>query len=113
MPEGADDDLKRELEAISAEYRASLPQRLSDIDAAWSAIKRGEGDGESVLVVLRNLHSMAGSALTFGLPELTTAARAAEDWIEPYHERSEVPPAGEHAGFEPLLAAVRHAASHR
>ena len=106
-----DDDLARELEALSAEYRASLPQRLSDIDAAWSAVKRGEGDAESVRVVLRNLHSMAGSALTFGLPKLTEAARAAEDWIEPYHERAEVPPGSAHAAFEPLLAAVRQAAS--
>lgn len=108
-----DDDLARELEALSVEYRASLPQRFEDIDAAWGKLTRGEGDAESVLVVLRNLHSMAGSALTFGLPELTTAARAAEDWIEPYHERGEVPPAGAHAAFEPLLAAVRQAASGR
>ena len=86
-------------------------QRLQDIDAAWSALKRGEGDAESVRVVLRNLHSMAGSALTFGLPELTKVARAAEDWIEPYHERGEVPPAAVHAAFEPLLAAVKRAAS--
>lgn len=111
MREGADDDLRRELQALSAEYRASLPQRLHDIDAAWSAVKRGEGDHESVRIVLRNLHSMAGSALTFGMPELGKAAAAAEDWLEPYHERSEVPPGGARDAFEPLLAAVRQAAS--
>jgi chemotaxis protein histidine kinase CheA len=107
----ADDDLSRELEALSVEYRASLPQRLSDIDGAWSAVRRGEGDAESVRVVLRNLHSMAGSALTFGMPELGRAAAAAEDWIEPYHERAEVPPASAQAAFEPLLHAVRQAAA--
>ena len=107
----ADDDLSRELQALSVEYRASLPQRLHDIDAAWSAVRRGVGDAESVRTVLRNLHSMAGSARTFGMPDLTTAAAAAEDWIEPYHERAELPPGSAHDAFEPLLAAVRQAAS--
>jgi HPt (histidine-containing phosphotransfer) domain-containing protein len=105
----ADDHLARELEALGAEYRASLPQRLTDIDAAWSAVRRGEAPALAPL--LRGLHSIAGSALTFGLPELSKAAAAAEDWIEPYSERAEAPPAAMHSTFGSLLAAVRAAAS--
>ena len=105
----ADDDLARELEAFNAEYRSSLPQRLADIDASWSAVRRGETD--ALRPLLRQLHSIAGSALTFGLPALGRAAAAAEDWIEPYSERSEVPAAAALDELEPLLAAVRQAAS--
>ena len=105
----ADDDLARELEAFSAEYRASLPQRLDDIATAWSSVKRGETG--ALRPLLRQLHSIAGSALTFGLPALGDAAAAAEDWVEPYSERNEIPPPDALDGFEPLLAAVRQAAS--
>jgi chemotaxis protein histidine kinase CheA len=107
----ADDDLARELEALSVEYRASLGQRLIDIDAAWGVLRRGEGGLAEVRTVLRNLHSMAGSALTFGMPELGAAAAAAEDWIDPYDERGELPPSSAHDAFEPLLAVVRQTAA--
>ena len=106
-----DDDFARELEGLKVEYRATLPQRLQAIDAAWAAVRRGEGNSEAVRTVLRNLHSMAGSALTFGMPELGKAAAAAEDWIDPYYERAEIPPPASHDAFEPLLEAVKRAAS--
>ncbi len=106
-----EDDLARELEAFAAEYRAGLPQRLADIDAAWSAVRDGTANPDTLRALLRGLHSIAGSALTFGLPALSTAAAAAEDWIEPYSERAEPPPADARDAFEPLLAAVRQAAS--
>jgi HPt (histidine-containing phosphotransfer) domain-containing protein len=105
----ADDDLARELEAFNAEYRSSLPQRLADIAEAWSAVRRGEA--AALRPLLRQLHSIAGSALTFGLPALGRAAAEAEDWIEPYTERTEIPAAAALDAFEPLLAAVRRAAS--
>ena len=105
----ADDDLARELEAFNAEYRASVPQRLADIEASWSAVRRGETD--ALRPLLRQLHSIAGSASTFGLPALGKAAAAAEDWVDPYSERGEHPPPAALDAFEPLLAAVRQAAT--
>jgi HPt (histidine-containing phosphotransfer) domain-containing protein len=106
-----DDERARELQAFNAEYRESLPQRLRDIDAAWSDVKSGKAGTDTLRTLLRNLHSIAGSALTFGLPALSKAAAAAEDWLDPYSERSEIPPPRAHDTFEPLLAAVRRAAS--
>ena len=104
----ADDDLSRDLAAFNAEYLAGVPQRLIDIDTAWSAVKRGEA--EALRPLLRQLHSIAGSAPTFGLAALGKAAARAEDWIEPYDARSEIPPAAALDAFEPLLEAVRQAA---
>src|SRR5687767_1045930 len=105
-----DDELRRELAAFSAEYRSSLPQRLGELESAWSAVRRGEGDADTLRALLRGLHSIAGSALTFGLPALSTAAAAAEDWIEPYSARGDLPARAERDAFEPLLAAVKQAA---
>ena len=105
----ADDDFARELEAINAEYRATLPQRLADIDEASLAIR--EGDAAALRTLLRQLHSIAGSAATFGFAPLGKAAALAEDWIEPYCVRAETPAPAALEELEPLLAAVRRAAS--
>jgi len=57
-----------------AEYRASLPARLQQLEAAWAA--RAWNDLE------RCTHGIAGSAGTFGLAELGDAARALEEALE-------------------------------
>jgi HPt (histidine-containing phosphotransfer) domain-containing protein len=106
----ADDDLRRELAALSAEYRASLPQRLEAIDRAWLAAQRGEGCADALHTLLRALHSIAGSAPTFGFPDLGRSAAEAESWIEPYSGRGEAPPAELRGAFERLLDALRQAA---
>jgi chemotaxis protein histidine kinase CheA len=106
-----DDDLARALEEFNAEYRASLPQRMSDIDAAWSSVKRGENGAAGLHALLRALHSIAGSAPTFGMSALGEVAAVAETWIEPYYKRGEAPPSSVHGEFEPLLDAVKRAAA--
>lgn len=62
-----------ELEALLAEYRAGLPEKLARIEALHS---RGQ-----LAELARELHTLAGSAGTFGLPRVSAAARAAEDQV--------------------------------
>ena len=104
------DELSTALAGFQAEYRSSLPQRLSAIDDAWSSIERGDADPAQLDTLVRGLHSIAGSALTFGMAELGDAAAAAERWLEPYRDRRQAPAAAARAAFEPLLVAVRDAA---
>lgn len=59
----------------------------------------------------RALHSIAGSARTFGLADLSTAARAAEQFLDPCCEHGEPLPLAAQAGFESLLRAVKCAAN--
>ena len=106
----AADDLAAALEGFQAEYRSSLPQRMSAIEEAWSSLRSGASGPAQLGALVRGLHSIAGSALTFGMADLGDAAAAAERWLEPYCDRGELPPAAAHAQFEPLLAAVRQAA---
>lgn len=57
-----------------AEYRASLPGRLQQLEAAWAAAAWHDLE--------RCAHGIAGSAATFGLAELGDAARVLEESIE-------------------------------
>jgi chemotaxis protein histidine kinase CheA len=75
MPDAFDDMLK----ALSAEYRGKLPARLAEVQRLWAL---APSDAGSLAVLRRELHTMAGSASTFGLPGLTLAARAAEQRLD-------------------------------
>ena len=107
----SDDDLSRSLEEFNAEYRRSLPERMRNIDALWSSVKRGEADENGLYQLQRALHSIAGTGLTFGMAALSAAGAAAEDWLELYCKGKAQPPASVHADFEPLLDAVKQAAA--
>jgi HPt (histidine-containing phosphotransfer) domain-containing protein len=106
----ASDDIENELEAFNADYRRTLPERLGEIDALWTDLRHGPVSRERMHPLLRGLHAIAGSAGTFGLPQLSEAAAAAEDFLEPFCERASLPDGTERERFEHLLADVRQAA---
>ena len=83
------------LEELSAEYRRELPAKLEKIAALWSARRVPE--------LHRALHTLAGSAGTFGLPELSVAAREAENYLEACGPALD---ARQQAGFQPLLDGI-------
>ncbi len=88
--------LRAELDAIIAEYRGSLPSKMDCLDALLAA-----GD---VAALTRELHTLAGSAGTFGLPQLGAAARAAEELLA--RDAS----GARRDELERLLGALRHEA---
>ena len=65
--------LRAEFDALIAEYRSAVPQRLARMEELLGANRVPE--------LRRELHSLSGSAGTFGLPELGDAARVAEDCL--------------------------------
>ena len=87
------------LEELRLEYRGSLPGKLERIDAALAAGRLAD--------LARELHTLGGSAGTFGLPKLGEAARAAEAHLASCGP--ELDPRGR-AKLDRLLAAVRHEA---
>lgn len=76
MAEGFEDVMK----ALAAEYRDKLPARLAEMERLWGA---SESDAAALVTLRRELHTLAGSATTFGLPALTAAARAVEHRLDP------------------------------
>lgn len=104
-------EFKRKMEAFSAEYRASLPAKLAEVDALWGMLAAGATQPEACGELLRRLHTLAGSAKTFGFPDLGVAARAAESFLEPYCQDGAMPQAADRQSFGLLLSAVRQSAA--
>ncbi len=71
------------LERQRAEYRASLPGRLADIELLWRQVLSGDASAQALATLERQAHSLAGSAATFGFAGLGDAARALELALNP------------------------------
>lgn len=67
---------------LRAQYRAALPARLQAIERLRAGLAAGTLPAARRSELHREVHSIAGSGRTFGLPELSTAASAAEALLE-------------------------------
>jgi HPt (histidine-containing phosphotransfer) domain-containing protein len=105
----SDDEFRQMLAAVSAEYRTGLPARIAGIDELWGGIMRGVDTSQTMNDLIRELHSIAGSAETFGLTAVGQAAAAAESRLEPYRHIQQMPDASR-AEIAQLLEELRHAA---
>ena len=99
------DEFKRQLEALNVEYRNGLPAKLAEIDALWAKSTGAD------TALLRALHSMAGSARTFGVKGVSEAAAAAEHYLAPFCENGTEPKAAQRAEFERLLEELKRVAA--
>jgi len=104
------DRFAAELAALNAEYRAKLALRLAALDVLAMELAVGQPDADRLNDLRRELHTIAGSAKTFGLPAVTDAARAAERFVDPWCDSGRRPGAAEWAEFKTLLTALREAA---
>ena len=104
------DEFRKQIEALAAEYREALPARLAGIDAVWSELRDGSRRPERLAALQRELHSIAGSARTFGVAGVSEAAAAAEAHLEPFLPDGALPDAGQRDAFVHLLDALKDAA---
>lgn len=74
------DKLQQQLDAIRAQYTDILPERLANINSKWHQLLTAWTP--SAAQELTNMcHSLAGSATTFGFPEITRLSRQAEQLL--------------------------------
>ena len=78
-----------------AEYRRALPAKLEHLKALWSARELPE--------LHRAVHTLAGSAGSFGLREVSEAAREAEAYLDACGPALD---AGQQARFQRLFDAI-------
>ncbi|MBI3560709.1 MAG: Hpt domain-containing protein [Gammaproteobacteria bacterium] len=69
------DDIQAKIAAVRQSYCEALPQRLARIQTLWQLLHGDSNDQASYDEFYRLIHTMAGSAETFGFPELTQTAR--------------------------------------
>jgi diguanylate cyclase (GGDEF)-like protein len=94
------------LEALSEGFAASLPAKLSAIDAAWEQLQRS-WDAEALARLQRLAHGLNGAGATLGHTTLSQAARAVEYALGAL-DRAVAPNAGQREQIEHLLLALRH-----
>jgi len=75
-------DLGKEFQKLRKEFRGSLPAKLRRLRSLWERIDCEEPDADALEILKRELHTMAGSAGSFGLPQVSKAAAAVEAALE-------------------------------
>ena len=75
-------DLGKEFQKLRTEFRGSLPAKLRRMRSLWERLDCEEPDGDALDMLKRDLHTMAGSAGSFGLPQVSKAAAAAEEALD-------------------------------
>ena len=96
------------LEELRAEYRAELPGRFARLQALLAEVAAG-APLQRRKDLLRELHSLAGSGKTFGIPALSEAARAAESFLEPLCAEGAASSREDWARLQELVAALQGA----
>lgn len=96
-------DLDATLKAIRDAYLARLPERLNAIDESLQQYEAQPGSATHFETLLRHMHSLAGSAGTFGLAELGMRATEIELMLNAYG-KSDAPGADD---FAPIAAETR------
>ena len=81
-------DLGREFQKLRKEFRGSMPAKMRRLRSLWERVDCEEPDADALEILRRELHSMAGSAGTFGLPQVSKVAAAAEDALDGLKDRS-------------------------
>ncbi len=69
------------LRALQQSFATQLPERLATIRHLWVALQDNSVEAESCRELYRMIHSLAGSAGTFGFQRLGQAARQLEEFL--------------------------------
>lgn len=96
----------RQLQVLRVEYVGTLRERLAKIDDLWAEV-RTAWDEELARTLHRQVHSMTGTAGTFGCGELSAQARVAEILLKSVVQQDRPPDGAEYAAIEQALAVVR------
>jgi len=79
-----DDDLNEAIRALGQLFLAKLPAKFLEIETAIQRFQIAPADRENFSLLHRSLHTMAGSAGTFGFPEMGEQARILEMQLKNY-----------------------------
>ncbi len=78
-----EESLQKALHALEVMFAAKLPAKLKEIEAALNQFSQNPSDTDALTLLHRLLHTMAGSAGTFGFQEVGAQARLLEGRLKP------------------------------
>ena len=105
--------LQAKLKALSDAYAAQLPEKLRQIEQAWSQLPRGEWDEDGFQTLHRMAHSLTGSGKTFGFALLSDVARNLEECFKQIMQAKAAPGEEQRKRIRVLLSELRQVAIQR
>ena len=78
-----EESLQKALHALEVMFAAKLPAKLKEIETALNQFSQNPSDTDALTLLHRLLHTMAGSAGTFGFQEVGAQARLLEGRLKP------------------------------
>jgi chemotaxis protein histidine kinase CheA len=75
-------DFQEAMKRFQQEFAAQLPARLLEAEQLLGACREEPSDDPRLLALHRCVHKLAGTAGTFGMPEVSREARAIEDVLD-------------------------------
>lgn len=73
-----EEDLQAKLKVLQANYRKALPGRLDNINSLWGSLRSDPAQAGLMEDFHHQVHNLAGSGATFGMPLLSQSARNLE-----------------------------------
>lgn len=86
--------LQAQLTILNNAYAAQLPDKIKQIEQAWSHLPHGEWHEEGFQALYRMVHSLTGSGKMFGFSVLSDAARNLEEHLK-HFVQIKTPPSAE------------------
>ncbi len=84
--------MERILQEGRDRFAGQLPEKLAEIETGCAKLSQGTLEPDRVRSLFRRIHNLAGSAGTFGLPEVGAAARDLESLLAPLLRTTPPPP---------------------
>jgi HPt (histidine-containing phosphotransfer) domain-containing protein len=106
-------DFEAELQALSADYAARIPDKLAQIEQAWVGLPADRWDEEGFYLLHRMVHNLAGSGRTFGFALLSDVAHRFEAHLRELAQAKTVCDSAERQRIRTLLDELRQAARQR
>ena len=63
-------------------YIKSIPAKLAELTSAWDLVRDENWTKEPMTALKRHVHRLAGSGSSYGLPEITKAAKKLENSLD-------------------------------
>ena len=92
---------------LSAQYAAALPAKVAEIETRLSTMSNGPVDLDAIGHLHRLVHSLNGSARTFGFGEVSVAARRIELVLAAHAKNATIPTADELHHLAELLDTLK------
>lgn len=75
-------DFQEAMRRFQQEFASQLPARLLEARQLLAACRQAPADDDRLRELHRSVHKLAGTAGTFGMPEVSRDARAIEDDLD-------------------------------